>query len=577
MPPRMGAIFGSQFSSCGRRDCFRVLELRTLHATSPLSSPVEPIDPTDGWCPTSNNIFHLFKTQARQKNPKSIGSTRRASASGRRGRFPLGHSVPADFVSRELGLKCEVPVSLVKDQHSALQVINSCPGRLPETMATAGDKGNNMGDKIREIVVRFSPPNWGSRQFRWATIALFVTLMFLPSYFSNALGTAERDFFSNWQQDSQALVLGAIDERDNSGSLGFWGLTESRQVQIGTQGHLFTMLSRFSPLSDVRALEAVSSTFTAVAITVFSLVLFRLGSPWLAAFFVATALTSPWLVSAARNLYWIPWSWFAPAVIAGLIALTVSKQVRRFLYLAMFAAFAFRFGAGYEFMTSIILLAALMPFLANITTGNNSKITSSLRTQLLYSTKIVATALLAFVAVLTTHSFHRGNGSVTNGLGKIYREDVLRRTYGDPGGFDPVYEASLSASPFDVVYRYVLDWNTPVLHLPITDSFSIGLGTTGLSLLFVLVIASMALSLLLHKSLPRNTFILLIGALSVPLSWFILAKGHSYIHLHINYVLWYPITVPVLLYLALGIPSDLVRRSFIKLLRQPKLRSAKPT
>lgn len=433
-----------------------------------------------------------------------------------------------------------------------------------------------MGYSFRENTIGLLSRIQSSKQLRLTAIALLSFSFLLPGFFSNALGTAEKDFFSNWQQESQALVLWAIDENKNTGSLGFWGFTESRQVQIGTQGHLFAVLYQFPGLGDARALEALSSVFSAAAVASFALLIFRYGSPWLAGLIMVTSLTSPWLVSAARNLYWIPWSWFAPAVLAGLIVVTGSNQLRRLLYVAMFTAFAFRFGAGYEFMTSIILLAVLMPFLVNKPIGSKRKILSSFRNQLDSSIKIGVTSLLAFVSTIALHSFYRGNGSITSGLATIYREDVLRRTYGNPDNFDPVYEPSLSASPFDVVYRYVLGWQTPVLHLPITDSFSLGLGATGLSLLLVLVIASIALSLLLSKSLPKDTFILFIGALAVPLSWFILAKGHSG-HFHINYVLWYPITVPVLLYLALGIPSDLVRRAFIKILREPKLKIAQQT
>ena len=37
---------------------------------------------------------------------------------------------------------------------------------------------------------------------------------------------------------------------------------------------------------------------------------------------------------------------------------------------------------------------------------------------------------------------------------------------------------------------------------------------------------------------------LLLVAFSAPLSWFVAAKGHSYIHVGLNHVLWYVPFVP---------------------------------
>jgi hypothetical protein len=41
-----------------------------------------------------------------------------------------------------------------------------------------------------------------------------------------------------------------------------------------------------------------------------------------------------------------------------------------------------------------------------------------------------------------------------------------------------------------------------------------------------------------------NKGLLLMSALA-PLTWFLMTKGHSYVHIHLNYVLWYVPFLPV--------------------------------
>lgn len=420
---------------------------------------------------------------------------------------------------------------------------------------------------------RFVPPKSLSRlvhtqALKTPIIAFLLFAMFFPSFFFNVLGTAEKDHFFGWQQDSQSIVERAINERTESGSSEFWGLTGSRQVQIGTQGHLFSILYRIPLFADVGILEGISAALTAIMVTAFVMIVFRSGNTWLAGCIAFVSIASPTLVASARNLYWIPWSWYLPAVLAALLFVVTTRRSRAILHIGIFLAFAFRFGAGYEYMTSVILLAALTPFLAHEQVEIYRKSAVNVSSSLLSSLKIFINGLLAFFAVFFVHAYFRGAGSVSRGGEMIIREDVLRRTYGDPGSFSTVYEASLSASPIHVLGAYLFGWDRALLNLPITDTYSLGLGTSGLAFLISLLLVGLVLSLLAGKRISNSALFLLIGALTVPISWFILAKGHSYIHLHINMVLWYPVTVPVLLYFALGIPAHIIRshlRAFFKL------------
>ena len=50
----------------------------------------------------------------------------------------------------------------------------------------------------------------------------------------------------------------------------------------------------------------------------------------------------------------------------------------------------------------------------------------------------------------------------------------------------------------------------------------------------------------------KRDVILLVFFFIVPTSWFVLAKGHSYIHTQLNYVLWYFGFVQALFYVTLN-------------------------
>lgn len=382
----------------------------------------------------------------------------------------------------------------------------------------------------------------------WVSVAVvLLALALFPSFFANALGVAREDFFLEWQQDSQSLVERVVESNQASNDHGFWGLSESRKVQIGSQGHFFSAIGGFFDLG-IRQLEAVSAALSALWIAGFIVLVALKGSKTLSILIAVVSLSSPWLVTAARNMYWIPWSWYALAVLAGSIVVVKSRVLRKWLFVSLFAAFAFRFSAGYEYVSSMILFAAVMPFVLHTSDSFSSTKKRRFLQQLQLSTWFFVTGLASFFTVLIVHGFFRGEGRLWSGLQSIYLRDVLRRTYGNPSEFDPAYEASLSASPLDVLGLYLFDWSTPLLNLPLNSEVNLGLGAYGLALLLTLILLGLVANLLAGRLPSLSTSLLFLGALAMPISWIVLAKGHSFIHGHINFVLWYPITVPVLVY-----------------------------
>lgn len=109
------------------------------------------------------------------------------------------------------------------------------------------------------------------------------------------------------------------------------------------------------------------------------------------------------------------------------------------------------------------------------------------------------------------------------GIEAIFKEDVLRRTFGNPADFDGVFTASLKASVWDVLKKYLWD------------------KTAGK---WALAITAAAAGMLLYQKArfrtgwQRNAWLFILSFLFC-ISWFVLGKSHSYIHTHINDVMLY--------------------------------------
>jgi hypothetical protein len=89
---------------------------------------------------------------------------------------------------------------------------------------------------------------------------------------------------------------------------------------------------------------------------------------------------------------------------------------------------------------------------------------------------------------------------------------------------DPVYLASLDASLFEVIVRYIA---SPVIILIIF-----------LFLSTLVIFIRMIRKKVFWESKEFGFIFTAWIAFLAPISWHVLASGHSYIHTHINFVLW---------------------------------------
>ena len=298
--------------------------------------------------------------------------------------------------------------------------------------------------------------------------------------------------------------------------------------QYGLQGQITSFLFNKLNLSikTIQKLNVIVFSFVILGLTwLFN----RIFSKTLAICFFISIIFSPWVVSFARNLYWIEFFWFLPAIFSWLLFIRNNKTERFVLYLCIYLSCWFKCLSGYEYFSSVLMFA-IAPNVFQILMAENKKCLYKNVQQAFF---ICLTGTLGFIAALLMHAYLRSGGNISEGLSTIWSHDVLRRTYGgNVKDFAPVYAESFNASTFTVLKKYVLQWGTEVISIPIIKWFSF-------RILLVLSIIAIIFSYRHNRKESRYNLSLIITFCLPAISWYVLGKSYSFIHTHMNYVLWY--------------------------------------
>lgn len=443
-----------------------------------------------------------------------------------------------------------------------------------------------------------------SRIFAFAALSLCLVVALL-SLSRNVIGVADQAFWESWQVDGggsgtfgfgQATVANKI-EHDLRGegamTLGFlhtnlesptvyyrlaryaeeFGNAEedirnAYSVQyseykssVGAYGYFQSFLYRFTPLDSISKLRHVNALLFLGSVSAFIFAMMRLGGAMLALSFAVAIIGSPWITSAAPNLYWSPWLWYLPVTLAIWLSLAHRRWLRVLIVGLLFGAFLVKFVAtGYEIWTSLVLLAAAMPLLAYFVSrqrddgGGGCQLASEatihrgpqalkLKTRAMQALTVCLVGSGAFLSAIAIHAWLIGD-TLVEGLLEIWNWSVLRRTYGNPGDFPIDYQESLTASPFEVLAKYVVDWQTPVLVVPVPGLATLVIPGAAFVIWSALSFATAFRSLRNQRRLGEIELFLLAAGMLVVIAWLVPAKGHSYIHTHILFFLWYLLFIP---------------------------------
>ena len=300
--------------------------------------------------------------------------------------------------------------------------------------------------------------------------------------------------------------------------------------QFGLQGMIFSAIDLINPLprpwrlSFYRFLAALFCA--AMLVWVAEILRRRFGWAAFCGFLIPLAL-EPMLSALAPSIYWVAGIWFAPMAIAMLLADEENPTRRYGLIAAAFVCFLVKCLCGYEFIPTIILAAAVGCLLGVKESHDR------LSRMLANVAWIVGAGVAGFVVAIVAHAAKAG------GLGNIVNRAAIRIMGDAPTLAEEIFLGKFTTIQ-SVLLRY-LEGNDATL----IKNFAIPLAL----LVLVAVLSLLDKTVIWYLGDDRRKLQILslafLGSIPAPLSWFVLAKGHSFVHPPINFILWYVPTIPL--------------------------------
>jgi hypothetical protein len=396
------------------------------------------------------------------------------------------------------------------------------------------------------------------------------------------LGTFEGP--ATLQQGDGAVSAGDPDAAKDSGR----HFTEYRS-QYGLQIKLLNVISRFTG-SDISIFHSLASLMMSLVIGAFFFGLSSIFSTSGALAFCLSLLTSPWITLFGRDLYWVEFTWFLPALTVLFLggAAFTSGAAPVALYLMVTLAFIIKFLCGYEYATTIVIAAALFVLI------HAFRRCASLASLVRHVVGIGLASVAAFSVALVIHA-HALEGDEVMGLREIadvaqkrtgilgstadFVQKYCREAY--PSQFDECrefYTTSLEVSRVRVTLRYFLmtrflPWLNTELSQANRDNLREGFNIILTDLPIALSsrtpeepsqrleqIPIVTLAVDLANVAAFNLFVAMVfwaairqrdqlslvvaAAFAGSISWFSSARGHSHIHTNLNFVVWYVLFIP---------------------------------
>lgn len=320
--------------------------------------------------------------------------------------------------------------------------------------------------------------------------------------------------------------------------------------QYGLQGKVYRHLEKFLSIDTLRVLTAIGTACTLMIVVY--LIAARYNS-LMAGVYYYVFLLSPWIVNFARNLYWVEFTWFLPMA-AGLLCSWKyeSRRVRIVTYCLAFLTILLKCLCGYEYISTImmgLIQFLLVDMILAAVNGEQQKTMLLLRTIFW----VGVAALAGFAVAICLHAPLKSNGNLLEGIALIVQNDVLRRTYGgDLNIYEPasVMGMSICSSVWEVLRKYY-SFSTEIITGVPGNLFPL------LNLVPLAIFACDAK----QKKLNLQWVLMYAVFLITPISWFILAKAHSYIHTHMNFVLWYFGFIQICLYIIAAKIADTMKQN----------------
>lgn len=416
---------------------------------------------------------------------------------------------------------------------------------------------------------------------------LFGALVFVALFLGfrwNTWHVAGDESFATAQKDTEALVIGRLAA---SRALGFFakggllGLTGERPELLtsdtdalwryydpaaqtetfltgtpfrsfgpyfshsGLQGSTFAVLDRVlgfvEPATRLEIFFSLTAALVAAVYATLVVVIRRELGTNAALFAFAVVLFSPWLTVLARNLYFSLWLFWLPGLAIGVVLTHCGGRRGEGAWLALvtFLGFLARFLSGYEYITESVALAATPILYYSLRDRAGMRLLLS-RTAIAGGAAALALALSLGILAL---QIAQATGSADRAWQHL-EFAIARRAHGDPSRLPAIYGPALQSKTSSVVLFYLADsFDRESQAKPAALRWLLARSHFDL---IALVTAAGLWIVARRSSLPpasRARALGLVAATAITLAgalaWLMIFKAHSFIHTHVNPLLWH--------------------------------------
>jgi len=402
-----------------------------------------------------------------------------------------------------------------------------------------------------------------------STITIFALTL---GFYNNFFGVIKQDKFNEYDTYCQSQVIGRVIKAEKDGIFskgGFTGWVKDKNMtweemisaqydlfengsdvntsnfviydgQVGGQGIIFSFIDKISPLSNKLNLKLfwlLTSLSLAVLLSFFIYWIHENYGFITAIITFLLIIISPWITLFGRNLYWILSSFYFPFIVMLILLYKESKNkteltLNKLFLISLGTVFVKLFFSGFELITTALVMFAIPLFYYMFL--NEWKIKFFFRRFIV----IVVGAISSIIvyAIIFAYQLSTIKGSFLSGIDHMLYS-FFKRTNGNSENFPEAFKDSLEANVLDVIKPYL---NSTILKLGY-------LKVNFLSLFIVLIIFSVLVfglkdiskSLSAHKKKYFTLVLITWISILAPLSWLVIFKAHSYIHLAYNAITWY--------------------------------------
>ena len=362
------------------------------------------------------------------------------------------------------------------------------------------------------------------------------------------------------------------------------------ESQYGLQLHLFHYLEILG-IKSIKVFQGITALLMSSVVGIFFYLLSRSFSITIASIFSATLVLSPWIVVFARNLYWVEATWFLPMIISMYYGNNnfVSKlsNIKFFVFLVI--AYLLKMLCGYEYLTTICI-ASCVPIILHMSLEKYG----IKRCIIKLSLNAISVFVAFFIAIgIHVHLLSKDSSSAHDHINSIILNAKVKTKIHNPSKINELCKYSQNISrellekceetlnttsstkPVKVVLRYFIfrdflpwignfyhtqnynvseikdynvlrtAWKKPSLETIKAVIFETNIETkknVTIILLNALLFLILILTAFFRTCLKMR--LVLMFSFFAPLSWFVLAHGHSSAHYGLNYVLWYLPLIP---------------------------------